>query len=94
MDLFRNRLSIGFDWYRRYNTDMYTVGVSLPSVYGTDAPKGNNASLKTNGWELSVGWRDSFELGGKAFSYNVKAMVWDARTWVTEYINPTGALGD
>ena len=21
-------------------------------------------------------------------------MVWDARTWVTEYINPTGALGD
>ena len=58
---------------------MYTVGVSLPSVYGTDAPKGNNASLKTNGWELSVGWRDSFELGGKAFSYNVKAMVWDAR---------------
>ena len=94
MDLFRNRLSIGFDWYRRYTTDMYTVGVSLPSVYGTDAPKGNNASLKTNGWELSVGWRDSFELGGKAFSYNVKAMVWDARTWVTEYINPTGALGD
>ena len=35
MDLFRNRLSIGFDWYRRYTTDMYTVGVSLPSVYGT-----------------------------------------------------------
>ena len=67
MDLFRNRLSIGFDWYRRYTTDMYTVGVSLPSVYGTDAPKGNNASLKTNGWELSVGWRDSFEIGRQGF---------------------------
>lgn len=40
----------GFDWYRRYTTDMYTVGVSCPP-HGTAAPS-NNASLKTNGWEL------------------------------------------
>ena len=73
---------------------MYTVGVSLPAVYGTAAPKGNNASLKTNGWELSVGWRDSFRLAGKEFRYGVKAMVWDSRTWVTKYINPTGNLDD
>ena len=77
-----------------YTTDMYTVGVSLPAVYGTAAPKGNNASLKTNGWELSVGWRDSFKLAGKEFRYGVKAMVWDSRTWVTKYINPTGNLDD
>ena len=94
LDLFKNRLTMGFDWYRRYTTDMYTVGVSLPAVYGTAAPKGNNASLKTNGWELSVGWRDSFKLAGKEFRYGVKAMVWDSRTWVTKYINPTGNLDD
>ena len=94
LDLFKNRLTMGFDWYRRYTTDMYTVGVSLPAVYGTAAPKGNNASLKTNGWELSVGWRDSFRLAGKEFRYGVKAMVWDSRTWVTKYINPTGNLDD
>lgn len=63
-------------------------------MYGTAAPKGNNASLKTNGWELSVGWRDSFRLAGKEFRYGVKAMVWDSRTWVTKYINPTGNLDD
>ena len=50
--------------------------------------------LKTNGWELSVGWRDSFRLAGKEFRYGVKAMVWDSRTWVTKYINPTGNLDD
>ena len=94
LDLFKNRLTMGFDWYRRYTTDMYTVGVSLPAVYGTAAPKGNNASRKTNGWELSVGWRDSFRLAGKEFRYGVKAMVWDSRTWVTKYINPTGNLDD
>ena len=94
LDLFKNRLTMGFDWYRRYTTDMYTVGVSLPAVYGTAAPKGNNASLKTNGWELSVGWRDSFRLAGKEFRYGVKAMVWDSRTWVTKYINSTGNLDD
>ena len=94
LDFLKNRLTMGFDWYRRNTTDMYTVGVSLPAVYGTAAPKGNNASLKTNGWELSVGWRDSFKLAGKEFRYSVKAMVWDSRTWVTKYINPTGNLDD
>ncbi len=94
LDLFRNRLSVSFDVYRRYTDDMYTVGINLPAVYGTSAPKGNNASLKTDGWEISVGWRDAFRLGGKDFSYDVKAMLWDNRTIITEYINPTGDIGD
>lgn len=94
VDMFGNRLSMVFDAYRRYTTDMYTVGVSLPAVYGTSAPKGNNASLRTDGWELSLGWRDSFKLANKNFSYNVKAMVWDSKSIVTKYINPTGSLDD
>ena len=93
LDLLKNRLSVVFDYYQRYTTDMYTVGVSLPAVYGSDAPKGNNASLKTKGWEISVGWRDEFKVGGKLFGYHVKAMLWDARSWVTKYINPTGKIG-
>ncbi len=94
MDVLNSRLGLGFDWYRRNTTDMYTVGVSLPDVYGTSAPKGNNASMRTDGWELSLSWKDSFRLLGKPFSYNVKAMVWDARTVVTKYINPNGNLSD
>lgn len=94
LDFLRNRLSASFDFYRRNTTDMYTVGVSLPAVYGTSSPKGNNASLRTDGWELSVGWRDDFKLGGKDFSYNVKAMLWDNTTVITKYINPTGDIGD
>ena len=67
LDFLNNRLSFSGDYYRRYTTDMYTPSISLPSVYGTTSPKGNNAELRTTGWELSLTWRDSFKLGGKPF---------------------------
>lgn len=92
MDLFRNRFSIVFDYYQRYTSDMYTVGPTLPAVLGTDSPRGNNAEMETKGWELSAQWRDQFDLGGKPFSYNIKAMIWDNRTYVTKFNNPTNLL--
>lgn len=92
IDLLKNRLSVAADFYWRYTTDMYTVGPTLPATLGADTPKGNNAEMKTNGWEVSVTWRDNFKLGGKPFNYSVKAMLWDNRTWVTKFNNPTHLL--
>ena len=40
----------------------------------------------------SVGWRDSFKLGGKPFNYSLRAMLWDSRSWITDYYNETGDL--
>lgn len=92
IDMLSNRLSVGADYYQRYTTDMYTVGPMLPAVLGTSSPKGNNAEMKTKGWELSVTWRDRFLLADKPFNYSVKAMLWDSRTWVTKFNNPTKLL--
>ncbi len=92
-DLFNNRLSFTGDLYRRYTTDMYTVSVALPAVYGTTPPKGNNAEMRTDGWEASLQWRDTFKLWGKPFSYSVKGMVWDNKSVITKYVNDTGSLG-
>ena len=92
MDFLKNRITIAADYYHRYSTDLYTVGPNLPQVLGSAAPYGNYASLKTIGWEFSAGWRDSFMLGGKPFSYSFKGMVWDSRSWVTDYYNETGDL--
>ena len=61
----------------------------MPAVLGAATPKGNNAEMKTKGWELSVMWRDNFTLANKPFNYSVKAMLWDSRTWVTKFNNPT-----
>ena len=91
-DLFNNRLNFIGDYYHRYTTDMYTVGPDLPNVLGATVPKGNNASMKTKGWEVSLTWRDGFTLGHKPFNYSVKGMLWDSRSWVTKFYNPTNKL--
>lgn len=93
MDFFKNRLSFTGDVYRRNTTDMYTQSVNLPSVYGAGPPKGNNAEMRTNGWELSLQWRDEVMLAGKPFNYSIKGMLWDSKSVITKYANETGTLG-
>ena len=56
------RLRITGDYYIRKTKDMYTVGVTLPDVFGATSPKGNYADMTTRGWELSVSYRDTFPL--------------------------------
>ena len=93
-DLLKSRLSFSGDWYRRNTTDLITVGPELPQVYGASAPKGNYASLKTTGWELTLSWRDAFKLAGKDFTYGIKGSVWDTRTWVKEFTSTSGDILD
>ena len=92
VDLFKNRLNFVFDYYKRYTTDMFTVGTEVPAVFGDDVPKGNNADLETNGIELSLQWRNSFSLGGSAFNYSIKGVFWDSKSTITKYNNPTELL--
>lgn len=89
----RNRLSLVFDYYHRYTTDMFTIGVELPAVFGSTIPKGNNANLKTKGWEVSLQWQDYFNVAGKPLNYSIKGMLWDNRSWVTKYNNVLKSLG-
>ena len=86
------RLSFVGDIYRRNTSDMYVVGAELPAVYGNQAPKGNYADMRTDGWEASISWRDNFRLAGKDFHYSVRAAVWDSRSKITKYTSKTGTL--
>ena len=92
LDLFRNRFNLCVDLYRKNTTDMYVVGDELPAVYGNSAPKGNNADMKTNGWELSVSWRDQVTLAGSPLQYFAKAALWDSRSYITKYTATTNTL--
>ena len=91
-DFLHSRLSFSGDIYRRNTTDMIVVGPELPALYGASSPKGNYGALKTDGWELTLSWRDQFNLAGKPLEYSIKGSLWDSRTWVTEYGSTTHTL--
>ncbi len=94
LSMFMGRLDFTFDWYQRRTYNMYTVGPSLPDTYGTSAPKGNYADMRTRGWELSLSWHDTFDLSGSPLSYGIKATLADSRAFITKYYNPTRSISD
>lgn len=55
---FNNRLTGTFDWFRRTTKDMIGPAPKLPSVLGASAPQVNNCDMRSQGWELEIGWRD------------------------------------
>ena len=92
MDLLKSRLSFSGDYYVRNTTDLYIAGPEIPATFGAATPKGNYGALQTKGWELTIAWKDGFKLAGKDFRYNLKASLWDSRTWVTKYYNQSGGM--
>ena len=57
VNLFGNRLTATFDWYKRVTEGMLSSGVELPSTVGASAPLQNVADMVTKGWELTVNWQ-------------------------------------
>ena len=83
-----NRLEFSAEGYIRDTKDMLTAGEALPAVYGASSPKENVADLRTKGYELTIGWRDSFRLGGKAFNYGASVVFSDYVSHITRFNNP------
>lgn len=92
--MLNNRLTFTGDAYIRKTTGMFTVGMTLPAVFGTDVPKGNYADLTTKGWEAVLTWRDKFSAGSKPFSYEVRLTMSDYMATIDQFNNPTQRLTD
>lgn len=88
---FKNQLGLSFDWYQRTVTDMHSGGVTLPSTFGTAAPRRNFGELQTRGWELALDYKHTFENG---LQFNAMATLSDYREKITKYANSTKALPD
>ena len=89
-----NRLNFSGDAYTRKTTDMFTVGMTLPAVFGIGVPKGNYADLKTTGWEANVTWNDRIDVGGSPLSYSVRLTLADYKAKILKYNNPDQRLSD
>lgn len=94
LSMFRNQLRFTGDYYIRKTTDMYTVGMTLPEVFGATSPKGNYADMTTNGWELAVTWKHKFSAGSKPFDYELRATLHDYYSVIDRYNNSTKSLSD
>ncbi len=88
-----SRLRFSGDYYIRKTTDMFTIGSTLPAVFGTSAPKGNYADMTTKGWEFSLTWRDQRALAGKPFSYDIRLTLSDHTSKLDKYNNPDKFIG-
>jgi TonB-linked SusC/RagA family outer membrane protein len=88
-----NKFDLNFDIYTRYTDDMLTLSKELPAVFGATPPKTNAADLKTNGWELSLAYRDRFLLNESPFNWSVKFMLSDSKTTITKYDNKNKNFG-
>lgn len=86
--MFNNRLNLTADFYIRDTKDMLTDGVALPAVYGASSPDMNAADLRTKGYELTINWRDQFQLAGRPFEYSVGFNISDYKSVITKYDNP------
>ncbi|GAB3917095.1 SusC/RagA family TonB-linked outer membrane protein [Larkinella terrae] len=94
LGMLNNRLTLNADAYIRKTTDMFTVGMTLPAVFGTDVPKGNYADLTTKGWEAVLAWRDKANVGGKPFGYEVRLTMADYTARIDKFNNPNRRLTD
>ena len=77
--LMKSRLSGSFDYYVKLNKNML-VNEDLPAVLGGTAPTRNIGKLKTNGWDISIGWKDKIN----DFKYSITAIVSDSKNKLTE----------
>lgn len=75
--LLNNRLTATFDWFRKTNNGMF-IPVTYPSLLGASAPKTNNGKFRSQGWEISMNWRDKI---GEV-TYNIGAQLSDAKSEV------------
>lgn len=65
--LFKNRLRVNFDWYRKSTKDWLVVAPILATA-GTDAPFINGGDVINTGVELGIVWNDVI---GNDFSYSI-----------------------
>jgi len=89
-----DRLRFTGDYYIRNTTNMFTIGLTLPAVFGATAPKGNYSDLQTKGWETTLSWKDMFQVSGKPLNYGLRFTLADSKAVIQKFNNPEKRLTD
>ena len=94
LEMLAGKLQFTGDVYSRLTSDMYTIGRTLPAIFGATSPRGNYADMKTNGWETSLSWQDRFTVASRPLGYTVRLTLSDYSAEILKYNNPDRFLTD
>jgi outer membrane receptor protein involved in Fe transport len=81
----QNRLQVEFSGYERMTTNMVGPSEAKPGVLGANPPSINNATLRTRGWDLSLGWKQNVN---NHFSWFANVNLSDYTSVLIKYNNP------
>lgn len=90
----QDKITAKGDVYERRTMGMLTQGKTLPAVLGTGSPKENAADLRTRGFEIELGYQNTFQLADKPFNFSLSAALSNQKTVITRFDNPNNFLGD
>lgn len=79
-----NDLNVNFDWFQRDTKDMLAPGKAMPSVIGASSAYENAGSLRTRGWELTIGYNHIFKEADN-LEFHAMFNLSDYKTKVTEW---------
>lgn len=85
---FNNRLTGAFEIFRRSTIGMLAPGLDFPAVAGASAPLQNAADLRTNGWELTLNWKNTVD----DWTYELGFVLSDSKSVITKYKNTNSSL--
>lgn len=86
--LFRSRLGVEFDWYRRLTKD-WLVTAPVLYGYGAEAPAVNGGNIVNTGVELGLHWNDQI---GRDWSYSANFNLAYNKNKVTKIANKDGII--
>lgn len=88
---FKDKLGVSADIYQRKNKGMISVGEEVPSFFGASAPYTNVGELTTNGWEIGVDFRHTFD---NQLKLGVTLNLSDALSTITKHRNGSNTTID
>jgi len=80
-DLFHKKLYGQFDVFKEYRSQILVDRSTIPTLFGLTAPQDSYGKVETNGFEITLGHRNSI---GKHFNYFVEGMLTWNRNKITE----------
>ena len=86
---FNDRLSFGFDWYKKKTKDLIVSDITIPFEVGNSSAPLNAGSVENQGFEIELGWRDNVN---EDFNYSINANLATLKNRVT-YLDPKVSNG-